>query len=48
MGEPVEVVIADTTIGRVGESAACEEKFRREGVAAVAIATLEDCYLQPI
>ena len=25
-GEPVKVVIADTTIGRVGESAACAEK----------------------
>ena len=25
-GEPVQVVIADTTIGRVAEAAACEEK----------------------
>ena len=32
-GEPVKVVIADTTIGRVAEAAACEEKFRREGVS---------------
>jgi AraC-like DNA-binding protein len=31
-GEPVKVVIADTTIGRVAESAACAEKFRKEGV----------------
>ena len=31
-GEPVKVVIADTTIGRVGEAAACADKFRREGV----------------
>ena len=31
-GEPVKVVIADTTIGRVPESAACQEKFRKEGV----------------
>ena len=31
-GEPVKVVIADTTIGRVGETAACAEKFRKEGV----------------
>ena len=31
-GEPVKVVIADTTIGRVGESAACADKFRKEGV----------------
>ena len=29
-GEPVRVVIADTTIGRVAEAAACEEKFRRD------------------
>ncbi len=31
-GEAVKVVIADTTISRVAESAACPEKFRREGV----------------
>ena len=31
-GEPVKVVIADTTIGRVAEAAACADKFRREGV----------------
>ncbi len=31
-GTPVQVVMADTTIGRVPESAACAEKFRREGV----------------
>ena len=31
-GEPVKVVIADTTIGRVAESAACAEKFKKEGV----------------
>ena len=29
-GEPVKVVIADSTIGRVAEAAACEEKFRKE------------------
>ena len=27
-GEPVKVVIADTTIGRETEAAACEEKYR--------------------
>ena len=32
-GEPVRVVIADTTLGRVGEAAACAEKFKKEGVA---------------
>lgn len=31
-GTPVECVIADGTIGRVAESAACAEKFEREGV----------------
>ena len=31
-GEPVKVVIADTTIGRVGESAACADKFRKEAL----------------
>lgn len=31
-GTPVKVVIADSSIGRVPESAACAEKFRREGV----------------
>ena len=31
-GESVKVVIADTTIGRVAEAAACADKFRREGV----------------
>ena len=29
-GEAVKVVIADTTIGRVSEAAACEEKVRRQ------------------
>ena len=33
-GSPVECVISDTTIGRVGESAACAEKFEREGVGS--------------
>ena len=31
-GEPVKVVMADTSIGRVPEAAACAEKFKREGV----------------
>ena len=29
-GEPVKVVIADSTIGRVGESAACADKFKKQ------------------
>ena len=43
-GEPVKVVIADTTIGRVAEAAACEEKFRREGVSITLTVTPCWCY----
>ena len=43
-GEPVKVVIADTTIGRVAETAACEEKFRREGVGITMTVTPCWCY----
>ena len=43
-GEPVKVVIADTTIGRVGESAACTEKFRKEGVDITLTVTPCWCY----
>ena len=43
-GEPVRVVIADTTIGRVAEAAACDEKFRREGVAVTLTVTPCWCY----
>ena len=43
-GEPVKVVLADTTIGRVAEAAACEEKFRREGVAITLTVTPCWCY----
>ncbi|MBO7503237.1 MAG: L-fucose isomerase [Clostridia bacterium] len=43
-GEPVKVVIADTTIGRVPESAACAEKFRREGVDITLTVTPCWCY----
>ena len=31
-GEPVKVIIADTTIGRVPEAAACADKFKKAGV----------------
>ena len=34
-GDPVKVVIADTTIGRVAEAAACEAKFKKEGVDVI-------------
>lgn len=43
-GEPVKVVIADTTIGRVGETAACADQFRREGVAITLTVTPCWCY----
>ena len=43
-GTPVKVVIADTTIGRVGEAAACADKFRREGVDITLTVTPCWCY----
>ena len=43
-GSPVQVVVADSTIGRVPETAACEEKFRREGVAVTLTVTPCWCY----
>lgn len=43
-GSPVRCVIADSTIGRVAESAACAEKFRREGVDITIIVTPCWCY----
>ncbi|MBQ8823529.1 MAG: L-fucose isomerase [Lachnospiraceae bacterium] len=43
-GEPVKVVIADTTIGRVAESAACADKFKREGVDITLTVTPCWCY----
>lgn len=43
-GEPVKVVISDTTIGRVAETAACAEKFRREGVDITLTVTPCWCY----
>ena len=43
-GSPVECVIADSTIGRVAESAACAEKFEREGVGSTITVTSCWCY----
>lgn len=43
-GEPVKVVIADTTIGRVAESAVCAEKFKKEGVDITLTVTPCWCY----
>lgn len=43
-GEPVKVVIADTTIGRVAEAAACADKFKKEGVSITLTVTPCWCY----
>jgi len=43
-GDPVKVVIADTTIGRVGETAACAEKFKKAGVDITLTVTPCWCY----
>ena len=43
-GEPVKVIIADTTIGRVAEAAACAEKFRKAGVDITLTVTPCWCY----
>jgi len=43
-GEPVKVVMADTTIGRVPETAACADKFKKEGVSITLSVTPCWCY----
>ena len=43
-GTPVKVVMADTTIGRVPETAACAEKFKKENVAITLSVTPCWCY----
>jgi L-fucose isomerase len=43
-GLPVECVIADGTIGRVAETAACAEKFKKEGVGLSITVTPCWCY----
>ena len=43
-GTPVECVMADTTIGRVDEAAACSEKFKKEGVSVTITVTPCWCY----
>jgi L-fucose isomerase len=43
-GTPVQCVLSDTTIGRVGESAACAEKFRRKCVGVTITVTPCWCY----
>ncbi|WMJ88056.1 L-fucose isomerase [Anaerocolumna sp. MB42-C2] len=43
-GEPVKVVLADTTIGRVAEAAACADKFKKAGVDITLTVTPCWCY----
>ena len=43
-GTPVKVVIAGSSIGRVPESAACAEQFKKEGVAVTLSVTPCWCY----
>ncbi len=43
-GEPVKVIIADTTIGRVAEAAACTDQFRKAGVDITLTVTPCWCY----
>ncbi len=43
-GNPVQCMIADTTIGGVSEAARCAEKFAREGVCATLTVTPCWCY----
>lgn len=43
-GSPVQCVIADTTIGRVAEAAACEAQFEQENVGLTISVTPSWCY----
>ena len=43
-GEPVKVVISDTTIGRVAEAAACQNQFKKAGVDITLTVTPCWCY----
>ncbi|MDH6341264.1 L-fucose isomerase [Parabacteroides sp. PFB2-12] len=43
-GTPVQCVIADSTIGRVAESAACTDQFKKENVAVTISVTPCWCY----
>ena len=43
-GEKVKVIIADTSIGRVPEAAACADKFKKEGVDITLSVTPCWCY----
>ena len=43
-GEPVKVIIANTTIGRVAEAAACADQFKKAGVDITLTVTPCWCY----
>ena len=43
-GTPIQCIIADSTIGRVAESAACAEKFKKENVGVTITVTPCWCY----
>ncbi len=43
-GEHVKVIVADTTIGRVAEAAACADKFKKAGVDVTLTVTPCWCY----
>ena len=47
-GEPVECVIADSTIGGIAESSACADKFSRENVVATLTVTPCWCYVTTV
>ncbi len=47
-GEKVECVIANTTIGGIAESAACEEQFSKENVIATLTVTPCWCYVTQV
>lgn len=43
-GNPVKVIVADTTIGGVAEASACADKFKKEGVEITLTVTPCWCY----
>ncbi len=47
-GDPVECVIADSTIGGIAESAACNEKFSKENEVATLTVTPCWCYVTTV
>lgn len=47
-GEPMECVIADTTIGGIAESAACADKFATENIVATLTVTPCWCYVTQV